>query len=909
MFEPYLPTHSSCCSPHRSRSGSPLGASAHSPHPPSLQRDPAIHTEYHPLLDGTPCDRLGNDLPPGAPPPPRDQLAADDYSPFSSQAEFELVEFLYAEEEMSAGKIDKLMAILKALYPDDDPPLADHKELYSLIDEIQQGDVPWQSFSVQYNGEQALDAVDNVAGPPWQCQQWEVWFRDPLKIMEQQLANPDFDGQIDYAPKRIFKRGKWQYTDVFSGNWAWKQADIIAEDDECHGAMFAPIVLGSDKMTVSVATGQTEFYPLYISPGNIHNSARHAHRNGVALLGFLAIPKTSQEHASDANFRKFRCQLFHDSLEHILSSLWPYMSQPWLTRCADGHYQHVIYGLGPYIADYPEQALLACIVQGWCARCTAPSDDLDRPSVHRSHQHTDTLLDTCTLKELWEEYGIVGDLLPFTASFPRADIHELISPDILHQIIKGTFKDHIVDWVEQYIKDAHSNAKALHILADIDRRIAAASPYPGLQHFHQGRGFKQWTGNDSKALMKVYLPAISGHVPPQMVQAVSALIEFCYIVRQSVIDEDTLAVLDATLLQFHANHKIFHQLGVQPDGFSLPRQHSLMHYRYLIQMFSAPNGLCSSITESKHIRAVKHPYRHSSCNKPLSQMLLTNQRMDKLVSAQVNFTMRGMMEGPSHIPFPAPPAPNHLVPDPEDGDPDEDAVNGPPSLSEVKLSKTRSTGVPHDVFELANYINQPQLPEFIRRFLYDRLNPNAEVDGAHVPLGSCPEFSSSVYVHSSARATFYAPSDLCGVGGMHQERIRSVKSWYGGPARQDCIFIANELDERGFRGLEVARVFLFFSFNFEGVNYPCALIQWFSRVGEEPCDETGLWMVRPDFYHHAPCLAVVHLDCMLRGAHLIGVAGDHFLPQEGFDFSHSLDAFKVFYVNKYIDYHAHETVF
>ena len=64
--------------------------------------------------------------------------------------------------------------------------------------------------------------------------------------------------------------------------------------------------------------------------------------------------------------------------------------------------------------------------------------------------------------------------------------------------------------------------------------------------------------------------------------------------------------------------------------------------------------------------------------------------MDKLASARVNFTMCGMMEGPSHILFPPPPAPNHLVPDQEDGDPDEDAVNGPPSLSEVKLAKTRS---------------------------------------------------------------------------------------------------------------------------------------------------------------------------------------------------------------------------
>lgn len=56
--------------------------------------------------------------------------------------------------------------------------------------------------------------------------------------------------------------------------------------------MFAPIVLGSDKTTVSVATGQNDFYPLYISLGNVHNSVRRAHRNAVALIGFLAIPKS-----------------------------------------------------------------------------------------------------------------------------------------------------------------------------------------------------------------------------------------------------------------------------------------------------------------------------------------------------------------------------------------------------------------------------------------------------------------------------------------------------------------------------------------------------------------------------------------------------------------------------------------
>lgn len=58
-----------------------------------------------------------------------------------------------------------------------------------------------------------------------------------------------------------------------------------------HGALFVPIILGSDKTTVSVATGHNEYWPLYASIGNIHNNVRRAHGDGVVLVGFLSIPK------------------------------------------------------------------------------------------------------------------------------------------------------------------------------------------------------------------------------------------------------------------------------------------------------------------------------------------------------------------------------------------------------------------------------------------------------------------------------------------------------------------------------------------------------------------------------------------------------------------------------------------
>ncbi|KIO02651.1 hypothetical protein M404DRAFT_147483, partial [Pisolithus tinctorius Marx 270] len=51
-----------------------------------------------------------------------------------------------------------------------------------------------------------------------------------------------------------------------------------------------PIILGSDKTTMSVATGQNNYYPLYLSIGNMSNKVCHAHCNSVALIAFLAIP-------------------------------------------------------------------------------------------------------------------------------------------------------------------------------------------------------------------------------------------------------------------------------------------------------------------------------------------------------------------------------------------------------------------------------------------------------------------------------------------------------------------------------------------------------------------------------------------------------------------------------------------
>ncbi|GBE88358.1 hypothetical protein SCP_1301730 [Sparassis crispa] len=896
--------------PTRSPSPAPSTDSARS------YREAGVTTEYHLYIDGKPCDADGKYLPKDAPPAARPTPATDDWTPYQTQVEFELAEFLYTREQMSAGNIDQLLDLWAAtLLPHgDEPPFADAKDLYETIHATKHGDVRWQSFNMSYQGELPAGNV-----PPWMTAEYDVWFRDPHTVAQNMLANPDFDSEMDYGPLREFNDGERQLKNFMGGDWAWKQADIISKDPDTHGAAFVPIVLGSDKTTVSVATGQNEYYPLYMGIGNTHNHVRRAHRNAIVLIGFLAIPKTDRKYADDVKFRKFRRQLFHSSLARILESLKPGMTTPEVTRCADGHFRRVIYGLGPYIADYPEQALLACIVQGWCPKCTAKNTDLDGDGAgRRSSQHTELLVENLELGILWDEYGLVGDIVPFTNDFPRADIHELLSPDLLHQLIKGTFKDHLVDWVEQYLIVTHGKRRAKEILADIDLRIAAVPAFSGLRRFHEGRGFKQWTGDDSKALMKVYLPAISGHVPQDMVRAIRAFLEFCYIARHNVITSQDLENLEDALSRFHQYRTVFEKAGVKVSGFSLPRQHSLRHYKFLIWEFAAPNGLCSSITEAKHIKAVKEPWRRSSRNEALGQMLLTNQALDKLSASRVDFASRGMLDVPalaaSYLSL-------HPIDDAPDDTANEKSANagedgipfpGPTVEGYVTMAVTKQRKHSRNLHYLAVEVNQPDLPTLVRRYLYRQLNPYSALPICDIPLDLCPVFNAKpkVYVHYSAAAVYYAPSDPSGIGGMRQEHIRATPTWRRKHPRFDCIFVksAPRNDRIIVSAVDpcIARVLLFFSFTYDGKRHQCALVRWFECIGDQADDATGMWMVKPAVTAEgSPSTAVIRLDYILRSAHLIPVFGEGTIPLNLHE-HHSLDAFHTFYVNKFADHHAFE---
>ena len=192
---------------------------------------------YHPSLNGTyktlditpssfsegrRCDGRGTFLPAEALPEPPTTKADDDWTPFASRAGFELAEFLFVEAELSHKKIDKLLELWAAtLIPHgDSPPIINHQDLHRQIDAIKLGNIQWECAPLKYDR-----PLPKVTRPPeWMTTEYDVWYRDPHKVIKNMLANPDFDGHIDYAAYQEFDGEKRQYSNMLSGDWSWQQS-------------------------------------------------------------------------------------------------------------------------------------------------------------------------------------------------------------------------------------------------------------------------------------------------------------------------------------------------------------------------------------------------------------------------------------------------------------------------------------------------------------------------------------------------------------------------------------------------------------------------------------------------------------------------------------------------------------
>ena len=194
-----------------------------------------------------------------------------------------------------------------------------------------------------------------------------------------------------------------------------------------------------------------------------------------------------------------------------------------------------------------------------------------------------------------------------------------MTPDLLHQLHKGVFKDHIVSWGTQAINGD---------TAEIDRRFRTMTPHPSLRHFKKGITLTtQWTGAEHKNMEKVFLGVLAGATDPAIIRAVQAILDFIYYAHFETHTDKSLRCLDEAWVTFHENKKVFQDLLIR-NHFNISKLHNIKHYVNSIRSRGTADGFNTEGTERLHIDLAKLGYRASNKKAYIKQMTIWLTRQE-----------------------------------------------------------------------------------------------------------------------------------------------------------------------------------------------------------------------------------------------------------------------------------------
>ncbi|KAG2052891.1 hypothetical protein BDR06DRAFT_982926 [Suillus hirtellus] len=430
--------------------------------------------------------------------------------------------------------------------------------------------------------------------------------RDPVECIKELWANPAYLDHLTYAPERHFTdegKVKHIYDELMSGDWSWEAQTLLPD-----GATLVPVILSSDKTQLCQFRGDKTAYPVYLTIGNISKSIRckpsfHTQK----LIGYLPTVSLDGTDISVDSARLTRVQLFHYAMRMVTSSLHagPLANGIELIS-GDGAVRLGFPVLAAYVADYPEQALVTCTHYAQtCPKCFVTKDELGnhKKSIRTIRHATDAAV---------RDHGLNLILNPFWIELLHCNIHDAITPDILHQIYQGLVR-HLCGWISTLISDA-----------ELDARFKRMPCAHGVHLFSHGiSGLTQVSGPEHREICKQLLGCIvdAPGAPAGVICATHSLLDFLEIAQYQSHTEATLGYLTDALDEFHTNKDVFINLGAHnSEDFNFAKLHLLKHYANSICRFGTTDNYNTEATERLHIDYTKDAYRATNKKEFLQQM-------------------------------------------------------------------------------------------------------------------------------------------------------------------------------------------------------------------------------------------------------------------------------------------------
>ncbi|KAJ7817000.1 hypothetical protein B0H13DRAFT_2242347 [Mycena leptocephala] len=434
---------------------------------------------------------------------------------------------------------------------------------------------------------------DLPGGVKWQCKEIDVkgdlpdLDKDPTSATmrgETLIGNPMFRNAMRFGPEELYTDEKGQirlFEEMWTGDW-WKEIQKRLPP----GATLAPLILSSDKTLLSNFRGNNSAWP---------ETRRQVSAHVTVPIRYLPIPK-------------FDC--FNKNTV-ILASVVEVGKTGTKMVCADNFVRNVWSILAAY-------CLVARCKENRCPLCTVDPDERGYHLPHDKRDERETLFLMAHQQDgekdtAFEKEGIRSVCPPFWMDLPHSDIFQAFTPDLLHQLHKGVFKDHLVKWCTE-------------IIGQIEM-----PDHPGLRHFKNGiLSVSQWTGTEHKEMEKVFLGLVAAGAQPELIQAVRTLMDFDCLASLQSHTSMTLLALRTALDDFHAHKAIFIELGGRKEHFNIPKIHSLDHYEPSIRLFGSADGFNTESPERLHSDYAKNAYRASHRKDYIIQMTLWLQRQESV---------------------------------------------------------------------------------------------------------------------------------------------------------------------------------------------------------------------------------------------------------------------------------------
>jgi hypothetical protein len=331
------------------------------------------------------------------------------------------------------------------------------RALHQKIDHELPGVTPWRRSVIQISGIN---------------EEFELFMRDPVESIKELWANPAYLEHLTYAPERRFadeEKSERIYDELMSGDWAWETQvrDLVNLFGSVlnviqtllpDGATLVPVILSSDKTQLCQFRGDKTAYPVYLTIGNISKSIRRKPSfRAQKLIGYLPTVSLDGKDLSTDSARLIRAQLFHYAMGVVTSSLRAVSPTDGIELTSgDGVVRLGFPVVAAYVADYPEQALVTCTrYSQTCPKCSVSKDELGEHvigdprhqeqsirTIHRASRQSTRARAYAALKD----HSLNLFPGPFFIGLLHCNIHDAITPDILHQIYQGLVK-HLCGWL------------------------------------------------------------------------------------------------------------------------------------------------------------------------------------------------------------------------------------------------------------------------------------------------------------------------------------------------------------------------------------------------------------------------------------------------------------------------------